>query len=195
MLPDLDDVLVMHVEADHGVLLGGKITVRKWVNEQLEDSCQIVDALGFGDDQSQVAFTLITSLRADVLDGLTEEYYAEAKEAAKNASDADDGSLEEWVKDEIIELELKFEMPSAESLEEWVNDHLNYNDLYGIFAERVIDEVYAYVHKDYPQVGQATVNAALKKYYCENPRAAWRYNKSTADDAIMAVENQLEGIV
>lgn len=165
MLPDLDDVLVMHIEADHGVLLGGRITVRKWVNEQLEDSLQIVGALGFGDDQSQVAFTLITSLRADVLDSLTEEYYAEAKEAAEDASDADDT-------DEIIELELEFRMPSAESLEKWVSDHLDYNDLCGIFIERVIDEVYAYVHKDYPQVDQATVNAALKKYYCENPRAA-----------------------
>ena len=189
VLPDLDDALVMHVESDHGVLLGGKITVREWVNEQLEDSRQIVDALGFADDQSQVAFTLITSLRADVLDGLTEEYYAEAKEAAKNASGADDVDA-----DEIIELELELRMPSAESLEAWVSDHLNYNDLYGIFIERVIDEVYAYVHKNYPQVEQSAVEAALKKYYCENPRAAWRYNTPTADDAIMAVENQLEGI-
>lgn len=189
MLPDLDDALVMHVEADHVVLLGGKTAVRKWVNEHLEDSDEIVDALGYGDDQSKVAFTLIASLRADVLDTLTEEYYAEAKEAAEDALDTDDGDT-----DEIIELELEFEMPSAGSLEKWVSDHLDYNDLCGIFIERVIDEVYAYVRKDYPKVEQATINAALKKYYCENPRAAWRYNRRTADDAIMAVKDRLEGI-
>lgn len=189
MMPDLDDALVMNVETAHGILLGGKTTVREWVNEQLEDSHRIVNALVLGGDQSQVAFTLVATLRANVLDTLAEEYYAEAKEAAEGASDADDSDT-----DEIIELELEFKMPSAGSLEKWVSDHLDYNDLCGIFIERVIDEVYAYVHKDYPQVDQATVNAALKKYYCENPRGAWRYNRATVDDAIMSVEDQLEGI-
>lgn len=161
--------------------------VRKWVNEYLEEPEQIVDGLGFGDDQSQVTFTLIASLRTSVLDSLSEEYYAEAKEAAKDASDTDDT-------DEIIELELEFKMPSAESLETWISNNLNYEDLYGVFIDRVIDEVYAFVHKNYPQVDQTTVYAALKKYYCENPRTAWQVNTPTADDAIMAVENQLEGI-
>lgn len=185
MLPELDEALVMNILVDKNGMENDRSCTENWVRQNLEDAQDIANGLRLEDVPTAVSD--INNLLTEVIDSLTEEYYQEAKEVAKDILDN-----EEINGDETIEQPMDVRMPSAASLESWVSDGLSYDNYVDDFINQKIDEVFDEVRNDYPNANVSSVRTALAKYYHENCESAWHDNSGTADDAIMFVEDELE---
>ena len=185
MLPELDETLVMNILVDKDGMENDQSYTENWVRQNLENAQDIANDLWLEDVPAAVSD--INNLLAEVIDSLTEEYYQEAKEVAKDILDG-----EEINESETIEQPMDVRMPSAASLEGWVSDGLSYDNYVDDFVSQKLDEVFDEVRNDYPNVDVGSVKAALENYYHENSESAWRDNSIAADDAIMYVEDELE---
>lgn len=185
MLPELDETLVMNILVDKDGLENDQSYTENWVRQNLEDAQDIANDLWLEDVPAAVSD--INNLLAEVIDSLTEEYYQEAKEVAKDILDG-----EEINESETIEQPMDVRMPSAASLEGWVSDGLAYDSYIDDFVSQKLDEVFDEVRNDYPNVDVGSVRTTLANYYHENSESAWHDNSIAADDAIMFVEDELE---
>ena len=185
MLPELDETLVMNILVDKDGMENDQSYTENWVRQNLEDAQDIANGLGLEDVPTAVSD--INNLLSEIIDSLTEEYYQEAKEVAKDILDN-----EEINKDETIEQPMDVRMPSAASLEGWVSDGLSYDGYIDDFVSQKLDEVFDEVRNDYPNADVGSVRTALANYYHKNSESAWHDNSIAADDAIMYVEDELE---
>lgn len=185
MLPELDQSLIMDIFVGKGGMKNGRFYIEKWVCRNLEDSQEIADDLALEDVPTAVSD--IDKLLSDVIDSLTEEYYQEAKEVAKDILDD-----EEINEGETIKQQLEFRMPTTTSFTTWVNNNLNYDNYIDDFVNQKLDEVFDKVRNDYPNADVGSVRNALANYYRENAESAWHDNSITVDEATMNIEDKLD---
>lgn len=185
MLPELDETLVMNILVDKDGVENNQSYTENWIRQNLEDTQEIANDLAL--ENVPTAVSDIDKLLSDVIDSLTEEYYQEAKEVAKDILDN-----EEINEDETIEQPMDVRMPSVESLEGWVSDGLDYENYADDFVNQKLDEVFDEVRNDYPNADVGSIRTALANYYRENSESAWHDNSIIADDAIMFVEDELD---
>lgn len=179
MLPELDDTLVLTIDVSTDGLEEGRSYVENWVKSNLESSEDVANGLSI--EEASLAISDIETLLSGVIDSLTEEYYLEIQEVAKDIMDNGIGN------DEVIEQSLDLKMPSDESLENWVSSKLDYEDFLDDFVEKVLDpvasELYDYDTND--------IENALIAVYRENPTWAWTKIYSPADLAV-EVDSKLD---
>lgn len=162
MLPELDDTLSLIINVSKDGLEEDRSYIENWVESNLENSEDVTNGLSL--EEASLAISDIDILLSSVIDTLTEEYYLEVKEVAKEIMDDGIDS------DEVIEQSLDFKMPSVESLENWVSSSLNYEDFLDDFMEKVLDSV----AEELPDSEMDNIEKALIAVYRENPSWAWK---------------------
>lgn len=179
MLPELDDTLSLIINVSKDGLEEDRSYIENWVESNLENSEDVANGLSL--EEASLAISDIDILLSSVIDTLTEEYYLEVKEVAKEIMDDGIDS------DEVIEQSLDFKMPSVESLENWVSSSLNYEDFLDDFMEKVLDSV----AEELPDSEMDNIEKALIAVYRENPSWAWKKVYNTGDLAV-EVDSKLD---